>query len=314
MEASAIQLCAIYDHLVANNQLDPRYESTYYLSSCLWLSAFISDQSLESIQITFAFDLKDPRFSRKRVASSDPVYRPSKGPLQESTYWTDTSNQSLMPRATATTESNPGPSTSTTISSKIPRPNLPGASASNLSFMPELLSSGDPSITGGKNSFASSSKRRNRAVVSTRTPRLTDSGMAEYGVFSNPARSEDYGPELEVIRDLEKEEEEIERQLILDSQTRREVEKSQVNQVQRAHQQLIHDLEMSLDAKDQADEELEAQHQTMLRNSRHVAKSNDYSGKRHIFVKDEFYIEIIIEKVFTELFSEIFGFPSTLAK
>ena len=86
--------------------MDPRYLGTHYLSGCQWYGAFVQNQSLECLQITLSFDLCDLTLSRKRMASSEPAFRPSKEPFQESTYWTDTSNQSL--RVTGTNSLVPG--------------------------------------------------------------------------------------------------------------------------------------------------------------------------------------------------------------
>ena len=274
-EATEAQLEKISQFLTENGQLDERYISTHFLSSCHWMSSYIPSQSLESIQITLAFDLRDPSLSRKRVASSEPALRPTKEPNHESTYWTDLSNQSLISTA-------PNPQNPTIPSNSIPTgtPSVVAVESSgpeHISTRPgpsglprarKLRNQGRHRVVEPASLTATTRivdylirKNRHPIPVTCPTPRLTNSGMAEYGVFPNSNVSDEFidenGPELEVIRDLEQEEAEQERQLILDSQTRREIQESQKKQDERARAELLKDLELSMEAKDQMDLELE---------------------------------------------------------
>ena len=237
-----MQLSRILDYLMEHDQLDPRYIKTHYLSSVTWKSTFIADQSLESIQVTFAFELLDRTLSRKRVASSEPALRPNKECHHESTFWTDTSNQSLLPA---------------------------------------------PSQSGPSVSAHTPKRKSTRSVVTCMTPRLTDSGMAEYGVFSNPApvTSSDFNrefekeiePAMEVVREIENEEEEKERQLVLDSQQRRDVELEHQNHVRVARERLVHDLQTSLATENEISTESEIQYQRLLESSRRAVAPSDLS-------------------------------------
>ena len=59
---------------------------------------------------------------------------------------------------------------------------------------------------------------------------------------------EDIAPSVEVIREIEDEEAEKERQMILDSQTRREFERQQHDQAHRVQRQMSNDLQVSMEA------------------------------------------------------------------
>ena len=281
-EATEAQLEQILQFLTENGQLDERYITTHYLSSCHWMSSYIPSQSLESIQITFAFDLKDPTLSRKRVASSEPALRPTKEPNQEISYWTDLSNQSLISAAVnPPNSSNPAPtvSTSATVtepSAPEPVPSVAGPSGLSRAQLRESEIRNrrrrkviEPASLTATTRIVDYLVRQNRhpIPVTFPTPRLTTSGMAEYGVLPNSISNDfdaENEPELEVIRDLEQEEAERERQLILDSQTRREIQEAQMNRDERAETELLKDLELSMEAKDQLDLELELADQRLI--------------------------------------------------
>ena len=253
----------VQEYLLEHQQIDTRYLGTHYLTSCQWYGAYVSNQSLECLQITFAFDLCDLTLSRKRLASSEPAYRPSKEPFQESSYWTDMSNQSLHMAAfgTATgsrlnqkkvTKSTAETATTATTlaTSTAPTPAVTSVDVSNPSY-----------VHDGANATTVPTlptyMRPTAVVVTCPTPRLTNSGMAEFFQVSSPVLSsgeldkdyeENIAPSMEVIRELENEEAEKERQLVLDSQTRREVEEQHQNQSRQYQRQLSNDIRNSMEA------------------------------------------------------------------
>ena len=246
--------------------MDSRYLGTHYLSGCQWFGAYVSNQSLECIQISFAFDLCDLTLSRKRMASSEPAHRPSKEPFQESVYWTDTSNQSLHrsdPRTTG------GKKTSSTDVEKgdknvdsatavvAPTTTKPTSSTTEPTTPAVTIEPNVPDEMQNEVPVLPPYMRPTAVIVTCRTPRLTDSGMAEFIQTSSPDVSlsqadrdfeEDIAPSMEVIREIEQEEAEKERQLILDSQTRREIEIEHQNQSRSAQRQLTNDIRESMAA------------------------------------------------------------------
>ena len=231
--------------------MDGRYLRTHYLSSVIWKSTFITDQSLESIQITFAFE-SNKAFSRKRVASSEPALRPSKELHQDSTFWTDPSHQSLVS----------GPSHAEQLA-PVPAPQ------------------------------ETPKRKSTRSVVTCMTPKLTDSGMAEYGVFSAPnVSSSDFNrefdraiePAMEVVREIEREEEENERQLVLESQQRRALENQQQDQILQNRARMLQELQTSMAAEDELATETEIQHQRQLDSSRRAVAPADLSREYFSFI------------------------------
>ena len=236
LTATRAQLTLIFEYLLENRQVDARYLGTHYLSGCQWFGAYVASQSLESLQISFAFDLCDLTLSRKRIASSEPAYRPAKEPFQESMYWTDTSNQSLQRHAASASEDKGMDQSESEKRAKTSAPTIPTTATATTSVT-AIATATEQTVPNEPEAneipTVPSYMRPTAVVVTCRTPRLTDSGMAEFIQNSSPDVSlsqadrefeEDIAPSMDVIRELEQEEAERERQLILDSQTRREVE------------------------------------------------------------------------------------------
>ena len=279
-DAGALQLVKIHEYLVKNDQLDPRYTSSHYLSSCQWSGAFIKCQRLESFQISFGFELCDLSLSRKRLASSEPAFRPAKEPNNDTSYWTDTSDQSLhqglLPVTTRRTVRNQmTQATSPLIET---RPTVSTAITATNDVPLEYRQDSPLCVPPGMGPTAT--------IVTCRTPRLTDSGMAEFVLNCSPPPNseqmekeyeENIAPSIEVLRELEQEEAEIERQMILDSQTRRDIENQRVTNQNR----FIHELNVSSEAQNELEMESELRHERVLSMGRRAVQPADMTRKYH---------------------------------